>query len=90
MQPYPEDPLAINVSPSVSSDYPKVALFLSLFNIVKNSIASITLNELCLFVLHQEALEDLEELKQIVPTESLVYFLIGKVSIIGLNSLPND
>lgn len=27
----------------------------------------------------QEALKELEELKQIVPKESLVYFLIGKV-----------
>lgn len=31
---------------------------------------------LCLF---QSALQELEELKQIVPKESLVYFLIGKV-----------
>ena len=29
--------------------------------------------------LHQEALAELEELKDIVPKESLVYFLIGKV-----------
>ncbi|KAK3591934.1 hypothetical protein CHS0354_031436 [Potamilus streckersoni] len=28
---------------------------------------------------HKEALEELEELKQIIPKESLVYFLIGKV-----------
>lgn len=28
---------------------------------------------------HQEALKELEELKEIVPKESLVYFLIGKV-----------
>ncbi|XP_076459147.1 cell division cycle protein 27 homolog [Babylonia areolata] len=28
---------------------------------------------------HKEALEELEELKQIIPTESLVYFLMGKV-----------
>ena len=28
----------------------------------------------------QEALEELEDLKQIIPTESLVYFLMGKVS----------
>ena len=28
---------------------------------------------------HQEALEELDELKDIVPRESLVYFLIGKV-----------
>ncbi|XP_035214757.1 cell division cycle protein 27 homolog [Stegodyphus dumicola] len=28
---------------------------------------------------HEEALKDLEELKEIVPKESLVYFLIGKV-----------
>ena len=32
------------------------------------------------FVCFQEALAELEELKQIVPKESLVYFLIGKVS----------
>jgi len=30
----------------------------------------------------QAALQELEELKQIVPKESLVYFLIGKVTII--------
>lgn len=29
----------------------------------------------------QAALQELEELKQIVPKESLVYFLIGKVSV---------
>lgn len=29
---------------------------------------------------HQEALVELEELKDIVPKESLVYFLIGKVN----------
>ncbi|KAL8586157.1 hypothetical protein ACOMHN_057720 [Nucella lapillus] len=28
---------------------------------------------------HKEALEELEELKQIIPSESLVYFLMGKV-----------
>ena len=30
----------------------------------------------------QAALQELEELKQIVPKESLVYFLIGKVRIL--------
>lgn len=35
---------------------------------------------------HEEALKDLEELKEIVPKESLVYFLIGKVS----SNLPNS
>lgn len=30
-------------------------------------------------VFFQEALTELEQLKQIVPKESLVYFLIGKV-----------
>ena len=34
----------------------------------------------CFFFCFQEALAELEELKQIVPKESLVYFLIGKVS----------
>lgn len=32
---------------------------------------------------NQAALKDLEELKEIVPKESLVYFLIGKVCIIN-------
>ena len=32
------------------------------------------------YLILQEALQELEELKQIVPKESLVYFLIGKVS----------
>lgn len=31
------------------------------------------------FLFFQEALTELEQLKQIVPKESLVYFLIGKV-----------
>ncbi len=31
----------------------------------------------------QEALRELEELKEIVPKESLVYFVIGKVSTGG-------
>jgi len=31
---------------------------------------------------HAEALKELEELKEIVPKESLVYYLTGKVSII--------
>lgn len=31
------------------------------------------------FLPFQSALQELEELKQIVPKESLVYFLIGKV-----------
>ena len=35
----------------------------------------------CLFVCRQEALKELEELKEIVPKESLVYFLIGKVQL---------
>lgn len=30
---------------------------------------------------HAEALKELEQLKQIVPKESLVYYLIGKVSV---------
>ena len=34
----------------------------------------------CAIVFFQEALIELEELKEIVPKESLVYFLIGKVS----------
>ena len=34
---------------------------------------------------HKEALAELEELKQIVPKESLVYFLIGKVGCLVLN-----
>ncbi|KAL5005582.1 hypothetical protein ScPMuIL_016740 [Solemya velum] len=34
---------------------------------------------LCAMEKHKDALEELEELKQIVPKESLVYFLIGKV-----------
>ena len=29
---------------------------------------------------YQEALQELEELKQIIPKESLVYFIMGKVS----------
>lgn len=33
----------------------------------------------CFVSFFQEALQELEELKQIVPKESLVYFLIGKV-----------
>jgi len=35
----------------------------------------------CAYVCLQEALEELEDLKQIIPTESLVYFLMGKVSL---------
>lgn len=35
----------------------------------------------CACVCLQEALEELEDLKQIIPTESLVYFLMGKVSL---------
>ncbi len=34
----------------------------------------------CFVSFFQEALQELEELKQIVPKESLVYFLIGKVN----------
>lgn len=34
---------------------------------------------LYVWVFFQEALTELEQLKQIVPKESLVYFLIGKV-----------
>lgn len=36
------------------------------------------------FLPFQSALQELEELKQIVPKESLVYFLIGKVGEISL------
>jgi len=39
-------------------------------------VVSCKLRYLCL----QEALQELEELKEIVPKESLVYFLIAKVS----------
>lgn len=37
----------------------------------------------------QEALQELEELKQIVPKESLVYFLIGKVRMKTTSWSPN-
>ena len=38
----------------------------------------------------QEALEELEDLKQIIPTESLVYFLMGKVrlAVLIFSTLP--
>lgn len=40
-------------------------------------------NNVTLIISLQAALQELEELKQIVPKESLVYFLIGKVSWIS-------
>ncbi|XP_076460272.1 cell division cycle protein 27 homolog isoform X2 [Babylonia areolata] len=55
---------------------------------LNRAIASDPRNSLCKFhkasILlasdrHKEALEELEELKQIIPSESLVYFLMGKV-----------
>lgn len=42
---------------------------------LSHSDLSLSVGPVCL----QAALQELEELKQIVPKESLVYFLIGKV-----------
>ena len=60
----------------------------SALGILNNAIKQDSKNPLCKFhrasILfgverHEEALKELEELTQIVPKESLVYFLIGKV-----------
>ena len=39
---------------------------------------------------YQEALEELTQLKQIVPKESSVYFLIGKVRLLAKEEFGNE
>jgi anaphase-promoting complex subunit 3 len=60
---------------------------------LNNAIANDPKNPLCKFHRasiyfaagrHAEALKELEELKEIVPKESLVYYLTGKVSRISV------
>jgi len=68
--------------------FPKVVRSAAALTTLGNALILEPLNPLCKFhrasILfaterHKDALKELLELKQIVPKESLVYFLIGKV-----------